>query len=363
MTNWSSENEIEKRKIDRNIPEYLRLHNSDPQDHDAWPLFTALSALDDDLLCDVKPAGKASSARVTEIKRAPKGKPSFWNRYRKSFATAACFLVAVGMVLILRQSGLLKGIADRPGDKAEKRLYDISAEPEYHSPEGQESLHKPYDGSFNGISPSDEDLSTPSISGAAEENTGYIDKAQQTSSEGKADALFCMSSSFEEAVVLWFDRNESSEEAVLVKDQFPDPKQAATYPRLMMMVMGQMPANMPRLTLERVESIVKTFDQHRSGDITAAAFQSEMARRFNEVAGAPDQLIRGADQQMTYFLNRADGVEIDSEAQIELAIEGALHALEDETRAYIRVEGLKIWYSAESDGAETLLYFCSPNVP
>ncbi len=360
MTNRSSENEINKRKVNRNVPEYLRLHNSDKQDHDAWPLFTAMSDLDDDLLRDVKPAGKASSASVSEMNRAPKGKSSFWNRYSKSFSAAACLLVAVGMVFILRQSGLLKGFEDRTGEKAANRHYDMSAEPGYLSPEDPESLHEQYDGSFNKLPPSDKESSSSS---SPELAPSYIDDAQHTLSEGTANDMFCMSSSFEETVVLWFDRNESSERAELVKKQFTDPKQAANFPRLMMIIMGQLPANTPRLTLDRVESIIDTFNQHRSGDITAATFQSEMARYFNEVAGAPDHVIRGADQQMTYFLERTDDNEGECEVQQEIMIEGSLQACEDQTRAYVRVEGLTIWYRAEGDEGETLLYSCSPKVP
>jgi len=124
MMNWSSDSKKDERKVNRSAPEYLRLHDSDQQNHEAWPIFMALSDLDDDLLRDVKPAKKASSAvNVSEMKRAPKGKFSFWNRYRKSFAAAACLVVAAGMVLILRQSGLLKGIARSSCQQSRKSAF------------------------------------------------------------------------------------------------------------------------------------------------------------------------------------------------------------------------------------------------
>ena len=65
MMNRSSENEKEERKVNRNVPEYCA-YIIQISKTDAWPLFTAMSDLDDDLLRDVKPAGKASSASVSK---------------------------------------------------------------------------------------------------------------------------------------------------------------------------------------------------------------------------------------------------------------------------------------------------------
>jgi hypothetical protein len=82
-----------------------------------------------------------------------------------------------------------------------------------------------------------------------------------------------------------------------------------------------------------------------------------MERQFNKIAGAPDQLIRGADHQLIYYL----GYEL--EEQGEVTVEEALQALKEETRAYIRIEGRQIWYGAKESEAEKLLYSCISSAP
>lgn len=360
MMNWSSDNKKDERKVNRSAPEYLRLHDSDQQDNEAWPIFMALSDLDDDLLRDVKPAKKASSAvNVSEMKRAPKGKFSFWNRYRKSFAAAACLVVAAGMVLILRQSGLLKGIAGRPADKAENQPFDMLDEPGLDYSDGQAkrdpSLAVDSLGEFGGM---EIDTNSSNFEAAPESADDNKDNSNLDSDTGKSTYQPQYASPrFEDKIALWFDRNLSSEDVEHVKNQFPEPKQAADYPRLMLMIMGELPANMPRLTLDYVETVVKTFDQNRCYHVTTATFQSEMERQFNEIAGAPDQLIRGADHQLIYYL----GYEL--EEQGEVTVEEALQALKEETRAYIRIEGRQIWYGAKESEAEKLLYSCISSAP
>ncbi|NMA17208.1 MAG: hypothetical protein GX939_00350 [Clostridiaceae bacterium] len=375
MTNWSSDNKQNKRRVNRNASDYLRLHESGRQDHGAWPLFSAMSDLDDDLLRDVKPAGTApTAANVSEKKRASKGKPSFWNRYRKSFAAAACLIVAVGMVMILRQSGLLKGFADRSGEKAIHHHYDAPEQAENDLIDNQEFNHSDFtEGSFNnaksegeispyasnfGDKPGSQEPAFSASHGHDVDNSG-----QDLNSDKNPYRPFYASPHFEDSIALWFDENALSESANQVKDSFSDPKDAAKYPRLMLMLMDRLPDNTPRLTLDDVKTIVQTFDQNRRSGMTTTAFQSEMARCFNKIAGAPDRLICGADQQMTYFLKRVNGVNDNYEEQQESAVESALQAMRDKTRPYIRVEGLTIWYSAEGDEGEMLLYTYNPDVP